>query len=251
MVTGIGKTENGLTHRGPTMMRSFIIALCLVPLFCAPALAQDKKKKSTDMSRGDYFFKAGYYLKASESYRVAVLDKPSDTGRLMAFANSLFAVGNFHYSSHAIRRAVKYSPKKASFAPQVAPMFGSRLAYDRALDDLKRYVTYNRRDPSALTVLAYTYYADGEYRKAQKICGYLKLLDREDSFVSFMTTKIQARLGGKVSEKPKTKIIEIEPIKPAKKPTAATLADLKLPETKAIRETEKLKKSKAVSAVSE
>lgn len=234
------------------MLRSIFMALCLLPMLCAPALAQDKKKsKSTDMSRGDYFFKAGYYLKASESYRVAILDRPRDTGRLMSFANSLFALGNYHYSSHAIRRAVKYYPKKVSFAPQVAPMFPSRLNYDRALDDLKRYVTYNRRDPSALTVLAYTYYADGEYRKAQKICGYLKLLDREDSFVGFMNKKISARLGGKVAAKPKAKIIEIEPIKPKKKSTAAVLADLKLPESKAIRETEKLKKSKAVSAVSE
>lgn len=234
------------------MLRQFTIALCLLALFGAPSFAQDsKKKKSTDMSRGDYFFKAGYYLKASESYRVAILDRPRDTDRLMSFANSLFALGNYHYSSHAIRRAVKYFPKKRSFAPQVAPMFPSRLNYDRALDDLKRYVTYNRRDPSALTVLAYTYYADGEYRKAQKICGYLKLLDREDSFVSFMNAKIQARLGGKVAAKPKTKVIEIEPIKPAKKSAAAILADIKLPESKALKETEKLKKSKAVSAVSE
>jgi tetratricopeptide (TPR) repeat protein len=224
----------------------------------SPASGQGKKDKSSssDMSRGDYFFKAGYYLKASESYRVAILDQPRNTERLLSFANALFALGNYHYSSHAVRRAVKYLPKKASLDAQVSPMFPSRLNYVRALDDLKRYVTYNRRDPSALTVLSYTYYSDGEYKKATKICGYLKLLDREDPYVRYMTVQIAQRekeggLAKGAEDKPDAKVIVIEPIEPKNKPKSAIAELPELPDTKPMRERAKLKKSKPAPAVSE
>jgi tetratricopeptide (TPR) repeat protein len=239
-----------LTKR-PAIMRTALLSLCLLSLFCNPAMAQDSEKKATDMARGDYFFKAGYYLKASESYRVAILDRPRDTERLLSFANALFALGNYHYSSHAIRRAVKHSSKKSGFDPQVAPMFPHRLSYVRALDDLKRYVTYNRRDPSALTVLAYTYYADGEFKKSRKICGYLKLLDREDPLVAFMNKLLKASMGSKKAPKAKTKSYDLKPLKLDPKPIKSPAKLPALPDTKPLPEKSKLAKTKPMAAVSE
>jgi len=169
---------------------AFLLALLLSSV--VPPLWADEDR-SPELERGDYFFKTGDYLKASKAYRVAVLEKPQSVTRLVSLAHAVFALGNFHYASHTMRRAVDQLALNSAFEPDIVSKFPSRISYVRKLDELKRYVTYNRRDPSALTVLAYTYYADGKDEKALQICGYLKLLDREDRFVKFIGAQVERR----------------------------------------------------------
>lgn len=250
-------SKNRTIRSQTTRLVTVTSALLLALLGLTPAHADPDK--NSDMARGDYYFKAGYYLKASESYRAAVLDNRKDQGRVLAFANAVFALGNYHYSSHAIRRAVKLQGKGV-FNPQIAAMFPSRLSYIRALEDLKRYVTTNRRDPSALTVLAYTYYADGEYSKCRKITNYLRILDREDGFVKFLVSQIDRRENGESPKlsaaKPKKEVlVEPEPeVKAEPKPTPKAQDArkvLKLPTPKPAREKAATKKAPPENALSD
>jgi tetratricopeptide (TPR) repeat protein len=147
--------RRALTLSALTLLVSMVLPCApLARGFLSPAqlsaqlLAQDEPPESSpNLARGEYFMKAGKYLKASHAFRAAVLEDQTDPKRLLSFAASLFAVGNYHYSSHAIRRAARQVDGREPFRPNIVAMFPSRVAYMRALDELKRYVTYNRRDP--------------------------------------------------------------------------------------------------------
>ena len=55
----------------------------------------------------------------------------------------------------------------------MASLFPSKKAFDRAVKDLKRYVTYSPRDPAGLSVLGYMLYAQGEDDRAREMFVYL------------------------------------------------------------------------------
>lgn len=236
-------------------MRKHMFAAGLLALsFALPAVAQDAPGVGA-MEKGDYFFKAGYYVKAAEQYRLEVLKDKTKAEPQMAFANALFAMGNYHYASHSLRRALKRLPPRQQFTPEVASLFPSRLSYMRACDDLKRYVRFNRRDPSALTVLAYTYFAEKEYDKAKTICGYLKLLDREDEVAGFLEPQIKTiKEGGAFDKAPAPEIIKVpppKPVDPPKPPPVKAKTDIKLPDVKPATELPETKKPLPVPAISE
>lgn len=247
----------------PALSTSLLVALFSLALPCLPIscgllgcarlLAQDEPPESSpNLARGEYFMKAGKYLKASHAFRAAVLEDQTDPKRLLSFAASLFAVGNYHYSSHAIRRAARQVDGREPFRPNIVAMFPSRVAYMRALDELKRYVTYNRRDPSALTVLALCYHDEADGPMTQRILGYLRLLDAEDSFVSFLDQRNRIRLPEARPDSrpdPKPEVLTPGPSpelpKPAPEPTpkpeaepvpAAPLTPPTLPETGSVPE---------------
>lgn len=163
-------------------------------LLAAPAAAQSTTKADDLLNQGDYLFKTGYYLKASEHYRLALLEDPSSPWKKLAFGHSLFAIGNYSYASYALRRGVAELDPNEPFRPDVAGLFPSRRAFSQALRDLKRYVTYSPRDPAGLTVLGYVLYAvDGEERRCRDMLLYLRRLDRDDPFAEFFLRQLERR----------------------------------------------------------
>src|SRR5205823_5670919 len=88
--------------------------------------ARARAYKDDNMAKGDYYFKTGYYLKASESYRVAVLAEPVNPWKKLAFGHALFAIGNYSYSSYALRRAVTQLDAAATFSADVGSLFPSK-----------------------------------------------------------------------------------------------------------------------------
>jgi hypothetical protein len=154
--------------------------------------------KDDNVAKGDYYFKTGYYLKASEAYRVAVLADPSNAWKKLAFGHALFAIGNYSYSSYALRRAVSQLDVKTPFAPDVSSLFPSKKAFEKAVKDLKRYVTYSPRDPAGLSVLGYMLFAQGEDDRAKEMFVYLERLPKNDNdaFAAFFLKQIEARKGG-------------------------------------------------------
>src|SRR5581483_944761 len=148
-----------------------------------------------NMAKGDYYFKTGYYLKASESYRVAVLAEPVNPYKKLAFGHALFAIGNYSYSSYALRRAVSQLDAKTPFTADVSSLFPSKKAFEKAVKDLKRYVTYSPRDPAGLSVLGYMLFAQGEDERAKEMFVYLQRLPKNenDAFAAFFLKQIEAR----------------------------------------------------------
>jgi tetratricopeptide (TPR) repeat protein len=238
------------------------VTLALLLSLCTPLGAQSDEQPNS-LAQGDYYFKAGYYLKASDAYRVAIFDAPKEPRRLLSFAHALFALGNYHWASHTLRSALPLLTPESELAPNASSMFPSRLSYMRALDDLKRYVTYNRRDRSALTVLAYTYCVDEQNENALRICGYLDLLESDDPFSSFLRARLSRAATASSGEATKPKTItppdiaapELEPpsgANPSAGPQAAPSQALPtLPKAPGIEELPDTPAAKTKPAISE
>lgn len=181
------------TPRGLTVGALAALTLVLAP---PPARAQGEAPRGTDghLAKGDYFFKAGYYLKASEHYRLALLEDPASPGKKLAFGHALFAIGNYSYASYALRRGVAQLDASEPLRPQLKGLFPSERAFTQALRDLKRYVTYSPRDPAGLTVLGYVLFTiEGEERRCQDMFKYLKRLDPNDPFADYFLAQIRRK----------------------------------------------------------
>jgi hypothetical protein len=187
--------------------------------------------RDDNMAKGDYYFKTGYYLKASEAYRVAVLAEPVNPWKKLAFGHALFAIGNYSYASYALRRAVQQLDVKVPFAPDVSSLFPSKRAFEKAVKDLKRYVTYSPRDPAGLSVLGYMLFAQGEDDRAREMFVYLQRLPKNDNdaFATFFLKQIDARKGESrtapelTPPKPPTPAPAPQPVQPpAPPPSVAT-----------------------------
>lgn len=180
--------------------RFVVVAPVLAALLggAAPARAQEEEPtaRSADghLAKGDYFFKAGYYLKASEHYRLALLEDPASPGKKLAFGHALFAIGNYSYASYALRRGIAQLDADDPFRPSIEALFPSKRAFTQALRDLKRYVTYSPRDPAGLSVLGYILFSiEGEETRCRDMFKYLKRLDPNDPFAEFFLAQIRRR----------------------------------------------------------
>jgi tetratricopeptide (TPR) repeat protein len=198
------------------MIRSFAVSV-LLTAFALPGLAQAQSRVSDEhVDKGDYLFKTGYYLKASEHYRLALLDDPASPWKKLAFGHALFAIGNYSYASYALRRAVA-DLDDGAFQPEIATLFPSRRAFTQALRDLKRYVTYSPRDPAGLTILGYVLYTvPGEERRCRDMFLYLSRLDPKDPFAAFFLKRLSAR--GKLPRDNG----DVIPLRPPPKPPVET-----------------------------
>ncbi|MGE0709582.1 MAG: tetratricopeptide repeat protein [Planctomycetota bacterium] len=180
--------------RGAT---SALLPALVALLLAGPAAAvraQDKTRADELLDQGDYFFKAGYFFRAADSYRLALLEDPTSPWKKLAFGHSLFATGQYGYAAFALRKGVGELDPAQTFAPEVAELFPSRRRFQQALRDLKRSVTYSPRDPAGLTVLGYVLYTiPGEERRCRDIFRYLKKLDPDDAFASFFLGQLDRR----------------------------------------------------------
>lgn len=205
------------------------IIVVLAALLAAPARAQDAAPDG-NLAKGDYFFKAGYYLKASEHYRLALLEDPGNPTKKLAFGHALFAIGNYSYASYALRRGVAQLDPQEDYRPAISSLFPSQRAFTQALRDLKRYVTYSPRDPAGLTVLGYVLFSvPGEERRCAELLNYLKRLDPRDPFADFVLEQLRrrgplppARAEGVVEDEPVESVVDTPatPRKASPTPTA-------------------------------
>ncbi len=188
--------EMASRHRTPRFLVVAPVLATLLVGVAAPARAQEPAPRPSDghLAKGDYFFKAGYYLKASEHYRLALLEDPASPGKKLAFGHALFAIGNYSYASYALRRGVAQLDADDPFRPSLEALFPSKRAFTQALRDLKRYVTYSPRDPAGLSVLGYVLFSiEGEETRCRDMFKYLKRLDPNDPFAEFFLAQIRRR----------------------------------------------------------
>jgi tetratricopeptide (TPR) repeat protein len=199
---------------GTRASRSALAGAATLLLLLGPAFAQEGGGAGAEhQAKGDYYFKAGYYLKASEHYRLALLEDPTSPQKKLAFGHSLFAIGNYSYASYALRRGVAQLEAEGAFRPAVEPLFPSKRAFVQALRDLKRYVTYSPRDPAGLTVLGYVLFSvEGEERRCRDMFLYHKRLDRNDPFADYFLTQLDKR--GTRGDVPSTELPDVGPLEP-------------------------------------
>lgn len=204
--------EGGM-QRGSRVLGGLCALLVSVSTGVAAQDARREGPGSEHLAKGDYYFKAGYYLKASEHYRLALLEDPTSSSKKLSFGHSLFAIGNYSYASYALRRGVAQLDAEAAFRPAVEPLFPSKRAFVQALRDLKRYVTYSPRDPAGLTVLGYVLFTvEGEERRCRDMFLYLKRLDRNDPFADYFLKQLDKR--GTRGDTPTTELPDVGPLDP-------------------------------------
>ncbi|HBP21161.1 MAG TPA: hypothetical protein DEA08_25660 [Planctomycetes bacterium] len=183
-----------MTQRFFACLRFAAPILLLACCAGSPAFAQDKTRADELSDQGDYFFKAGYYFRAADNYRLALLEDPTSPWKKLAFGHSLFATGQYGYASYALRKGVAELDPTQTLAPEVAALFPSRRRFQQALRDLKRYVTYSPRDPAGLTVLGYVLYTvRGEERRCRDLFRYLQKLDPNDAFARYFLDQLDRR----------------------------------------------------------
>ena len=90
-----------MTQRFFACLRFAAPILLLACCAGSPAFAQDKTRADELSDQGDYFFKAGYYFRAADNYRLALLEDPTSPWKKLAFGHSLFATGQYGYASYA------------------------------------------------------------------------------------------------------------------------------------------------------
>jgi len=183
---------------GRPAMRRPIIAITglLLALALGAGSAQAQEPGADHLAKGDYYFQSGYYLKASEHYRLALLEDPTSPQTKLAFGHALFAIGNYSYASYALRRGVAQLDDEEPFQPAVASLFPNERAFVQALRNLKTYVTYSPRDPAGLTVLGYVLFSvDGEERRCRDMFRYLRRLDANDPFADYFLAQLDRREG--------------------------------------------------------
>jgi tetratricopeptide (TPR) repeat protein len=217
-------------------MRTLTLIFVVGALFAAPVRAQESAPDG-NLAKGDYFFKAGYYLKASEHYRLALLEDPGNPTKKLAFGHALFAIGNYSYASYALRRGVAQLDSQEDYRPAVSDLFPSQRAFTQALRDLKRYVTYSPRDPAGLTVLGYVLFSvPGEERRCAELLNYLKRLDPRDPFADFVLEQLRrrgplppARAEGVVEDEPVESVIDTPSTPAPRKASPAPTPDAPFP----------------------
>lgn len=162
----------------------------------APGRALAESYGDRLITQGNEYFHVGNYFRASESYRCAVLEEPSDGQKKLAFGHSLFALGNYAYAAYSFRRGVQYLGYPDELQIEVASLFPSRNAFDRALRDVRRYAQYYPGDPHALTTIAYASYFAGDTAEAEDACRRLLRLDQRDTFAAYLLRRIERERGG-------------------------------------------------------
>jgi tetratricopeptide (TPR) repeat protein len=178
------------------MRASFLLAGALVALAAQAPAARAGSIGERYLAEGNDFFRRGNYFLASESFRCAVLDDPTDGWRKIQLASSLFALGHYAYASVSIRRGVKALGFPDDLEVEIAPLFPSAAAFDRSLSQARRYLQYYPTDPHALTVVAWVSYFAGDRDEAERMCRRLLALDGRDPFAAYVVRRIEMQRGG-------------------------------------------------------
>jgi len=179
------------------MLAVTLAALALAGLLCATAPESARAGGYGDrlVAEGNEHMKAGNYFRASESYRCAVLEEPADGLKKLHFGQALYALGNYAYADYSFRRGLLYLGYPDDLRMEVVTAFGSRLAFDRALRDLRRYAAYYPSEPHALAVVAYVGYFGGDRPEAEAAAKRLLSLDARDAFAAYILRRLELEGG--------------------------------------------------------
>ncbi len=124
----------------------------------AAAPARDSGRHATaerHVSLGDFYFREERFAEAVESYLRALAYAPDDATIHLVLADSLFAMGDYHYAAFMIGKALQLDPSLASAGTDKRSFYKNRATFDAHLDALRRYVGEKPYDAAAHLVLGY------------------------------------------------------------------------------------------------
>jgi len=160
-------------------------ATVVVDSGAAPA-AEEPAEESTEtliaryITLGDFYFKEGRYRESAESYLRAIAYAPDDAGLHFVLADSLLAIGDYHYATFIIKKAVRLDAAMVFAEADKRDFYGDKKDFTKHMVDLQKYVADKPFDEAGLLALAYNYKFSMQPEKALEVFEKLLSISPED-----------------------------------------------------------------------
>jgi len=132
------------------------------------------------LAAGWEHFRKGAYLEAAESFRQAVLAAPSDPQPKIAFAQALFAIGNYPDAAFLVRRTIEVLPDWPLVGDDPRARYAEPADHAEQMVALRGFLALVPDEPAARLVLAVQNYFTGDLAAAREAFTALAALDPED-----------------------------------------------------------------------
>ncbi|MEO6598108.1 MAG: tetratricopeptide repeat protein, partial [Planctomycetota bacterium] len=139
----------------------------------AGAPADDLAKKYVEL--GDFYFKAGRFLEAADTYGRARTYAPNDASVHFVLADAAFANGDYHFAAFLIGEAVRLDPAIASAETDKRTFYGDAKAFDEQMEGLDHYLDAKPYDAQAHLVRGYNLRFSG--RSAAAMHAFRRVLE--------------------------------------------------------------------------
>jgi hypothetical protein len=143
------------------------------------------------IAKGWEQFRARDYPGAIDSFRDAVLAAPDDATAKLAYAQALFAIGNYPDAAFLLRRALEMQPDLPVLGEDPRTRYGDPEEHAEQMVALRSFLDQVKGEPAATLVLAWQSYFTGDLGVARESFDALKVLDPEDEAAK----RFLARLG--------------------------------------------------------
>ncbi len=127
----------------------------------------------------DLFYN-GDYAGAAESFRQAMLKDGDDPWIKLAFAQALFAIGDYPDAAFLLRRGMQLLPDYLEFAPNPLDRYGDVLDHAEQILALRTFLEYLPEDPAGMLMLGVQSFLIGDFVTAEIQFSRLLELDPED-----------------------------------------------------------------------
>ena len=126
-------------------------------------------------------FKDRDYAGAAESFRQSVLANPNDATTKIAYAQSLFAIGDYADSAFLLRRALELQPDLPALGEDPRGRYGDAEDHAEQMVALRTFLDHMKGEPAATLLLGWQSYFTGDLSVARESFEALKALDPEDA----------------------------------------------------------------------
>lgn len=124
---------------------------------------------------GDFYFKAGRFLDAADSYGRARTYAPNDASVHFVMADAAFATGDYHFAAFLISEAVRLDPNIVSAEADKRLFYGDAKDFDTQMAELERYLEAKPYDAQAQLVRGYNLRFSG--RSTDAIAAFQRVLE--------------------------------------------------------------------------
>lgn len=133
------------------------------------------------VAKGWELFRARDYPGAIDSFRDAVLAAPNDATAKVAYAQGLFAIGNYADAAFLLRRAIELQPDLPVLGEDPRGRYADSEDHAEQMLALRSFLDRVKGEPAAMLVLAWQSYFTGDLGVARESFDVLKSLDPEDA----------------------------------------------------------------------
>jgi Flp pilus assembly protein TadD len=131
-----------------------------------PAQPYSSAVSPDPLSLGFQRFSQGQYLLAKRLFAQALTARPKDASVYFAYAQALFALGEYRLATDAVRHGLALDPTWPQATADVRSLYADPSEFTSQLARLEAYVASHPDDTDARFLLAYNLYFSGQEAQA-------------------------------------------------------------------------------------